>query len=215
MTQPWSPPGFGQPQQPAHQQNFAPQSQPQAPAPQPGFGQPPAPPGGYAGPQGGGSFGAPAVSFAGLGNAPVTPNTPIIPEGQHELECSSVECAQTSSGLYFFVHFKVLNSNNPNLIGTEVAFKQNMHPATRGGDQIAMSAIKAMVLPLIGVRLDDGPTVNSASPHLDGLLNDAVAQKGGALLGRRVYCNATPGKPGPNTKPGQTPFPRYAFFPVQ
>ncbi len=207
----WSPPGFG-PAQPAQPNN----AQPAQPPPG-GFGQPPVPPGGYAGPQGapaGPGFGAPAISFAGIGNAPITPKTPIIPVGQHELECTSVECAQTGSGLYFFVHFKVINSSNSNLVGQEVAFKQNMHPATRGGDQIAMSAIKAMALPLLGVNLADAPAVEQASPHLDRLLNEAVTQKGGAFLGRRVYCNATPGTPSPHAKPGQEPFPRQAFFPV-
>jgi hypothetical protein len=212
------PPGYAPPQAPA------PMIPPGPPAAVPGV--PVAP---YAGPPA-----APVQHnpYAGSDQASYTSRTPNLPLGTSVLEFIRYERAIVGSGVeYTFITFKVVSSDNPGAPpGSEVAFKQNMNPAGKGGRNTAYGALKGIFFPLIGYSLIEP----SHKAHVDNVLcaqgkfsewlfeletRGTVAGRPLTATaegpGRQIHLVAQEGTRTPKTPPDKQPFPRLFFSPMQ
>jgi hypothetical protein len=201
-------------------QGFAP------PAPQ-GYG-PPGPPGGFAPPQG---YGPPNAGNGAGRFGTMTPNLggnrdPLIPLGDHILQVTEIETpVQGDSGTFIYVHFAIVHSSEPNLVGTTCKFSQNWFPNTQGGKQIAFDAVCRLLVPLQGYGNVADPAKDTRNPQVVAQVTGSCGAwvdefgwnrpghiNGQSLKGAYVRCVARPGQP----KPGKTQvYPKYDFLPAQ
>lgn len=125
-------------------------------------------------------------TFQGVGQAQVSNRPPKLKSGfLGVVEIKRTEVKRTrNAGDKMFVEFDVVESNMPQVhpLGQRCSWGQSLLDTNVSG-----GALKVFVAAVAGIAMDNEVALKQLEPHMDGLLNEAVAQpESNRLVGRKV-----------------------------